>query len=52
MHKTRLKNSLKNTGFMRTFWQRFNQKRLATLCRQSDICTIEKRKVGTIMEDE
>lgn len=34
---------------MRIFWQKYNQKCLAILCRQSDICTTEK-KAGTYYE--
>lgn len=35
---------------MRIFCQKYNQKCLAILCRQSDICTTEKRKAGTYYE--
>ena len=35
---------------MRIFWQKYNSNRLAIPCRQSDICTTEKRKAGTYYE--
>lgn len=45
-----MKNDRKSTVFMPIFWQKYNQKCLAILGRQSDICTIEKRKAGTYYE--
>lgn len=48
----RVKNSIKITVFLRTFWQKYNPNCLAILCHQSDICTTEKERRVHIMKNE
>ena len=48
----RVKNSMKITVFLRTFWQKYNPNCLAILCYQSDICTTEKERRVHIMKNE
>lgn len=50
--KKRVKNSIKSTVFLRTFWQKYNSNCLAILCRQRDICTTEKERQVHIMRNE